>query len=98
MKNEKYFDIIKKPMVTEKSAELAGEDGQIQLFKVDLKANKDLIKKAVENLFDVEVKKVRTIVVRGKVKRVGRVFGKRSNWKKAYVTLKEGHSINFMAE
>jgi len=62
---------------------------------VDRDANKIEIKQAVETLFKVDVTSVRTSVVAGKVKRVGRTFGKRQNWKKAYVTLKEGQTVDF---
>ena len=64
-------------------------------FAVALDANKIEIKQAVEKAFDVKVKNVNTALVAGKVKRVGRQFGKRSNWKKAFVTLEEGNSIDF---
>lgn len=86
--------IIKKPLITEKTS-LQKEVGQIVAFEVSLDANKIEIKQAVEKAFDVKVKNVNTSLVAGKVKRVGRQFGKRSNWKKAYVTLEEGSSIDF---
>lgn len=86
--------IIKKPLITEKSS-LQKEVGQVVTFEVSLDANKIEIKQAVEKAFDVKVKNVNTSLVAGKVKRVGRQFGKRSNWKKAFVTLKEGSSIDF---
>ncbi len=86
--------IIKKPLITEKTS-LQKEMGQIVAFEVALDANKIEIKQAVEKAFDVKVKNVNTTLVAGKVKRVGRQFGKRSNWKKAYVTLEEGGSIDF---
>jgi len=86
--------IIKKPLITEKSS-LQKEVGQVVTFAVALDANKIEIKQAVEKAFDVKVKNVNTALVAGKVKRVGRQFGKRSNWKKAFVTLEEGNSIDF---
>ena len=86
------FDIILGPMVTEKTA--AQQDENIYAFKVGEKANKVQIKQAVQELFGVEVLSVRTVLMRGKMKRFGRFFGKRSNWKKAYVTLAEGDAIN----
>jgi large subunit ribosomal protein L23 len=86
--------IIKRPLITEKTS-LQKEVGQIVAFEVSVDANKIEIKQAVEKAFDVKVKNVNTSLVAGKVKRVGRQFGKRSNWKKAYVTLEEGSSIDF---
>lgn len=86
--------IIKKPLITEKTS-LQKEAGPIVAFEVSIDANKIEIKQAVEKAFDVKVKNVNTSLVAGKVKRVGRQFGKRSNWKKAYVTLEEGSSIDF---
>jgi len=85
--------IIKRPLVTEK-ASLQKEVGQVVAFEVALNANKIEIKQAVEKAFSVKVKDVNTALTRGKVKRVGRNFGKRSNTKKAYVTLAEG-TIDF---
>ncbi len=86
--------IIKKPLITEKT-NLQKEVSQMVAFEVSIDANKIEIKQAVEKAFDVKVKNVNTSLVAGKVKRVGRQFGKRSNWKKAYVTLEEGSSIDF---
>ncbi|MCP3177117.1 MAG: 50S ribosomal protein L23 [Desulfuromonadales bacterium] len=85
--------IIKRPLVTEKTS-LQKEVGQVVAFEVALNANKIEIKQAVEKAFSVKVKDVNTALTRGKVKRVGRNFGKRSNTKKAYVTLAEG-TIDF---
>jgi large subunit ribosomal protein L23 len=87
-------DIIISPLVTEKST--IQREGQNQYsFKVDKRANKIRIKDAVERLFKVKVREVRTVTVRGKVKRLGRRFGKRPDWKKAIVTVKEGDRIDF---
>jgi len=86
--------IIKKPLVTEKSS-LQKDAGQIVAFEVALTANKVEIKQAVEKAFNVKVAGVNTCVVAGKVKRVGRNFGKRPNRKKALVTLAEGSTIDF---
>ncbi|MCA9582149.1 MAG: 50S ribosomal protein L23 [Myxococcales bacterium] len=89
--------IIKRPIaLTEKAARLK-EDNKV-VFEVALGANKIEIKKAVEALFDVEVKDVNTLIQRGKVKRMGRRTAKRRNWKKAIVTLREGHDIQFFDE
>lgn len=86
--------IIKKPLVTEKTT-LAREAGNVVAFEVDLNANKIEIKQAVEKAFEVKVDKVNTTVIAGKVKRRGRTIGKRSNRKKAFVTLAEGSNIDF---
>lgn len=89
--------IIKRPIaLTEKAARLE-EDNKV-VFEVALGANKIEIKKAVEALFDVEVKDVNTLIQRGKVKRMGRRLAKRRNWKKAIVTLRDGHDIQFFDE
>ena len=87
-------DIIISPLVTEKST--IQREGQSQYsFKVNKRANKIEIKRAVERLFKVKVEEVRTATIRGKVKRLGRRFGKRPDWKKAVVTVKEGDRIDF---
>jgi large subunit ribosomal protein L23 len=88
------FDVIKKPLVTEKTT-LEKDAKNIISFAVSSDANKIEIKDAVEKFFKVEVVNVNTINVAGKKKRVGRKIGKRSNWKKAYVTLKEGSTVDF---
>lgn len=86
--------IIKKPLVTEKSS-LQKDASQVVAFEVALDANKIEIKQAVEKAFNVKVAGVNTCVVAGKMKRVGRSMGKRSNRKKALVTLAEGSTIDF---
>ena len=86
--------IIKKPLITEKTSQLK-EAGQVVAFEVAMDANKVEIKQAVEKAFDVKVTNVNTNIVAGKVKRVGLKFGKRSNRKKAFVTLAEGSNIDF---
>jgi large subunit ribosomal protein L23 len=88
------YSIIKKPHVTEKTS-LGSDSTNTVAIVVDRDANKIEIKQAVESLFKVKVDDVRTVNVAGKVKRVGKNFGKRSNWKKAYVTLQKGQSIDF---
>ncbi|MCL7487914.1 MAG: 50S ribosomal protein L23 [Desulfobulbaceae bacterium] len=91
------FDVIKKPCLTEKS-NLLQEVQNTVTFKVDSRANKIEIKKAVEELFDVKVQNVRTTPVRGKKRRVGvKSTGRTNDWKKAYVSLSEGE-INFLEE
>jgi len=88
------YSVIKKPHVTEKTS-LGSDTTNTVSIVVDRDANKIEIKQAVESLFKVKVADVRTVNVAGKVKRVGRNIAKRSNWKKAYVTLQEGQSIDF---
>ena len=89
--------IIKRPIaLTEKAARLK-EQNQV-VFEVDPKANKIEIKEAVESLFDVKVKDVRTAIFRGKPKRMGRKIALRRNWKKAVVTLRDGYDIQFFDE
>ena len=82
--------IIRRPLVTEKSTSMREDGGNIIAFEVDPKANKIQVKAAVESLFKVKVDEVRLFNVRGKVKRMGRYAGKRRDWRKAYVRLKEG--------
>ena len=87
-------DIVLRPIVTEKSARLNANDNTY-VFQVGNDANKHEIKRAVEALFGVRVAAVRTINVRGKTKRFGRFYGKRSNWKKAVVTIAPGQTVEF---
>lgn len=87
-----YRDIIKAPIVTEKSADLAQNKNTIT-FSVDVNANKTQIKQAVEKIFNVKVENVNTVNVQPKKKRVGRYTGKTSKVKKAIVKLQEGSSI-----
>ena len=89
-------DILLRPIVTEKSSRLQADENTY-VFEVGETANKHEIKDAVEKVFGVRVTEVRTIRVRGKTKRFGRHVGMRSNWKKAYVKLAEGDSLNFYA-
>ncbi len=86
-----YRDIIKAPIVTEKSSDLAKNN--VITFSVDIRANKTQIKQAVENIFDVKVESVNTINTKPKTRRVGRYAGKTNKVKKAIVKLKEGSSI-----
>ena len=86
-----YRDIIKAPIITEKSSALAANN--VITFSVDVKANKTQIKQAVEKIFDVKVESVNTINVKPRKKRVGRYTGLTNRKKKAIVTLKEGSSI-----
>ncbi len=94
MNKSSYYDLIRHPLLTEKTTE-AKESYNQYAFAVDRQANKVEIKKAVETLFNVKVKGVRTLSVKGKEKRVGRNVGKRPDWKKAIVTLKPEQKIEF---
>ena len=86
------YSVIKKPLITEK-ATLARDEANKYAFEVDRRANKIEIEKAVEKLFKVKVLTVRTMNVAGKKKRVGRIVGRKSDWKKAIVTLAPGQTI-----
>ena len=94
MNKSSYYDLIRFPMLTEKTME-AKEAYNQYAFAVDRQANKVEIKKAVEALFKVKVQSVRTLTVRGKEKRVGRNIGRRADWKKAIVTLEPEQKIEF---
>jgi large subunit ribosomal protein L23 len=86
------FEIIKRPLDTEKLDRMRDRENKFA-FEIDLKANKTEVKQAVEQLFKVKVLDVKTSIVRGKFRRIGRSEGQRPNWKKAIVTLKEGDAI-----
>ena len=88
------YQIIKGPLITEKSTIQKELNNQLT-FEVDRRANRVEIRHAVEKIFNVRVKQVRTMQITGKVKRVGRTLGKRRNWKKAVVTLAKGENIEF---
>ena len=90
--DERMYEVIRRPLVTEKST-MGSEHNQVA-FRVPLDATKPEIKSAVEWLFKVKVKAVNTVRTKGKVKRFRGRLGKRSDAKKAYVTLEEGHSID----
>lgn len=96
MKEERLYQVILGPHISEKSTVVADKARQI-VFKVREDATKPQIKAAVEKLFEVEVSAVKVINVRGKMKYTGKTTGKRNNWKKAYVCLKPGHDIDFMS-
>lgn len=93
MKN--IYDVLKRPILTEKS-NAQKETGNKITFEVDRRANKIEIKQAVEKIFKVKVSDVHTMVVYGKVKRFKNLLGKRSDWKKAVVTLKPGEKVPFL--
>lgn len=88
------YQVIKRPLISEKSTALAEVAGKYS-FEVDTAANKNEIRDAVQRLFNVKVREVRTAVVHGKIKRAGMKLTKRTNWKKAIVTLAEGQKIDF---
>ena len=88
----KLTDVIKRPLVTEKTTVLR-EDGRTLVFEVATDATKVDIKRAVEKLLGSKVELVRTSIAHGKMKRQGRFVGQRSDWKKAYVKLREGQKI-----
>ncbi|MBO1519851.1 50S ribosomal protein L23 [Oceanisphaera pacifica] len=95
IREERILKVLKAPHVSEKSTMVAEKTNTI-VFKVATDATKAEVKAAVEKLFEVEVKDVCTLVVKGKTKRTGNRNGRRSDWKKAYVTLKEGQDIDFI--
>ena len=95
MNVERLHQVLRRPIVSEKSTN-AAESGQQVVFEVLTDATKNEIKTAVESLFDVSVEGVQVINVRGKVKRFGKTPGKRTNWKKAYVRLADGDDIDFL--
>ena len=86
--------IVKKPIITEKATLL--RENNVYTFQVDSKANKIQIRQAIEALFEVRVDSVRTVSVASKPRRQGMIAGKRSGWKKAYVTLKSGETIDVL--
>jgi large subunit ribosomal protein L23 len=88
----KQTHIIRRPLVTEKTSILR-EDGKTIVFEVAREANKVEIKRAIEQLLGAKVASVRTSLVHGKIKRQGRFAGQRPDWKKAYVTLREGEKM-----
>ena len=93
--NDRLSKILVAPVVSEKSTRAAEQSRQM-VFKVLPDASKPEIRKAVEKMFDVTVTAVQLANVKGKVKRFGQAVGRRSDWKKAYVTLAEGSDIDFV--
>ena len=88
----KLADVIRRPLITEKTS-IQREDGRTLVFQVALGANKIEIRRAIETLLGAKVLSVRTGIAHGKEKRQGRYAGRRSDWKKAYVTLREGEKM-----
>ncbi|MBK8466798.1 MAG: 50S ribosomal protein L23 [Chloracidobacterium sp.] len=107
MSKPNVWEILKSPVVTEKSVILKEDSsdensnrtkGQVLTFRVDKKATKIDIKGAVEEIFNVKVAQVRTVLYEGKMKRRGRIEGRRAGFKKAYVTLRKGEPMVDYAE
>ena len=107
MSKASVWEILKSPVVTEKSVILKEDStdensdrkqGQVLTFRVDTKATKPEIQSAVEEIFNVKVSNVRTVQYEGKIKKRGRQEGRRPSWKKAYVTLKKGEPMVDYAE
>ncbi len=96
MAEERLYHVVYGPHVTEKA--VSGSDANIHAFKVATTATKKEIKNAIQVLFEVEVADVRTVNVKGKQKNFGKRQGKRKDWKKAYVRLAEGQSLDVAAE
>jgi large subunit ribosomal protein L23 len=92
MREEELYDVIRSPLVTEKST-MASENGQV-VFKVAMSATKPDIKEAIERLFNVKVVAVNTLIRKGKTKRFKGVKGQQGDFKKAIVTLEEGQTID----
>ncbi|MGO8951775.1 MAG: 50S ribosomal protein L23 [Rhodomicrobium sp.] len=95
MREEELYDVIRSPLVTEKST-MASEHSQV-VFRVAMSATKPEIKEAVERLFNVKVLAVNTLIRKGKIKRFKGVKGQQSDFKKAIVTLEEGQAIDITA-
>ena len=94
MNDEKLYQVILAPHISEKSTRIADKHHQF-IFEVRRDASKPVIKLAVEKMFSVQVASVTVTNVRGKIKRSGKTPGRRQDWKKAYVTLKPGQDIDF---
>ena len=88
-------NIIKRPLMLTEKGNILRETQNQYFFEVDRRANKIQIKQAVETLFSVKVLEVRTLIVRGRMRRMGRGYAKTKNWKKAIVSVKEGDTIEF---
>ncbi|PTD95425.1 50S ribosomal protein L23 [Pseudothauera lacus] len=93
---ERLLQVLLAPQISEKATFVADKNEQV-VFKVASDATKPEVKAAVEALFKVEVKSVQILNVKGKVKRFGKMMGRRKDWKKAFVCLKPGQEINFVA-
>lgn len=94
---QRRFKLIKRPHVSEKATLLADKNRQF-VFKVQIDSNKSEIKQAVESLFNVKVEAVQVLNVKSKVRRYKQKEGRLKAWKKAYVSLAEGHDIDFIGK
>ncbi|WP_435104851.1 50S ribosomal protein L23 [Arhodomonas sp. AD133] len=94
MNQERVYQVLLGPHISEKST-IVAEDGNQVVFRVARNATKPEVKAAVEQLFEVNVRDVRVTNVKGKRKGFGRIRGRRSDWKKAYVALEEGQELDF---
>ena len=97
IKNSQTLNSILAPQITEKATFIADKYNQVA-FKVRKNATKDQVKQAIELMFKVEVTAVNLLNMKGKTKRRGNNYGKRADWKKAYVSLKPGQEINFVGD
>jgi large subunit ribosomal protein L23 len=97
IKNSQTLNAILAPQITEKATFIADKYNQVA-FKVKKNATKDQVKQAIELMFKVEVTAVNLLNMKGKTKRRGNNYGKRADWKKAYVSLKPGQEINFVGD
>jgi len=88
------YQIIKRPLITEKGTKQKKQSNQLA-FEVDRRANKILVRNAIESIFKVKVLSVRVMNVKGKERRVGRNVGRKADWKKAIVRLAQGENIEF---
>jgi large subunit ribosomal protein L23 len=89
---------IKRPLILTEKGQLLREEDNKYLFEVDRRANKVQIRRAIETLFNVTVTGVNTMVVRGRIRRMGRGYAKTKNWKKAIVQVADGETIDFFEE
>jgi large subunit ribosomal protein L23 len=97
MSDSALYNVILAPHVSEKGTKLADTASQV-VFKVAVDATKPQIRRAIEKLFSVEVESVQVVRQKGKQKNFGRIAGKRKDWKKAYIRLKPGQDIDFLAD
>lgn len=97
MSDSALYNVILAPHVSEKATQLADSAQQV-VFKVAIDATKPQIRRAIEKLFSVEVESVQVVRQKGKNKNFGRIPGKRKDWKKAYIRLKQGQDIDFLAD
>jgi large subunit ribosomal protein L23 len=95
MSQERLMNVLLEPHISEKSSVVADQNNQV-VFKVAVDSTKDEIKKAVELMFEVGVDSVQVANMKGKTKRSASGMGRRKNWKKAYISLKEGQDLNFI--